>query len=96
MFNLVKWAYNLGVKHERQRIADYLIVQSQYQQRRIDAFNNRLYTESPTPDYAAALEHNVAVRQHVREIVDGIFEPLPYQQNETQSIMFPKEGKDGN
>lgn len=98
MLRLVKWAYKLGVKNERHRIAQYL---SSAQARRYD--NMRAFEEElgmrPVDSKADAAKRNIekrerqaAVDREVINIINGIFHgEEKYERG--ASFMFPEEEK---
>lgn len=96
MLKLVKWAYDLGVRHERARIANFLELESQRSssnRNSIDQKMNEIATSKK--DYAnkkrKKLEISFAVEQRVEQIIQAIF----YEQSDWTSrgsVIFP-EGK---
>lgn len=95
MLRLVKWAYDLGVRNERHRIASYL---QSAQAKRFDmlrAFDDDMRL-NPIDSKADAAKRNIqkreqqkAVDEDVISIIDGIFHgEEKYERG--ASIMFPE------
>lgn len=91
MLRTLKWAYDLGVKQERERIAAYL-------RRRADG--SRIAAESYDAAFINAkgkarkdkLARASAVELQIGLIINDILAP-DWEQQMTSSIMFPDEGK---
>lgn len=97
MLRALKWAYDLGVKHERHRIAQYLSSAQAQRYDRMSAFDRELQ-EEPIISKADAKKRKIEKRfrqkQVDREVVDiisGIFYKETIDRGE--SFMFP-EGED--
>lgn len=88
---VLKWAYNLGVEHERKRIAAVL----QNEADMVGQRHNELYRElnkHPDEPSREEISANLAVTEKVRLLINNLF----YAQDQYipgASIMFPKEEK---
>lgn len=96
MLKLVKWAYSLGVRNERHRIAQYL---SSAQAKRFERMNDRFGYDSPIESKKDATEKakrqselKKAVDQQVIDIIDGLFHGEDKYERGA-SVMFPDEGE---
>lgn len=96
MLRLVKWAYDLGIRHERVRIAAHL--QAHAQGARVqhsvmdDMFREEMSRPKPNKKRLERLEFDRAVARQVDELIQDIFHPKGEWQP-VASIMFP-EGED--
>lgn len=93
MLKLVKWAYKLGVRNERQRIATYL---SSVQAEAMDRFNDPFGYQSPIESkkdakekYQRKIDLKKAVDQRIIDIISELFiGEERYQRG--ASVMFPE------
>lgn len=94
MLKLLKWAYDLGVKQERTRIARELENEMASRTVYLDTGFDMLRNEKMSKPRKARLEHTVAVSEAMRSIISKIFEPKHEDRANNISIMFPeKESK---
>ncbi len=97
MLRLVKWAYDLGVRQERHRIASEL----QLQQQRSQNFNRVALGILHDPESGMEtskkrkqrLELQIAVNDRIQEIINDMFRSEGEMYIPGSSIMFPEENK---
>jgi hypothetical protein len=86
-----KWIYELGVKHERRRIASYL-TKVKYDRR--ESFEHKYYPGGSEKDISEARKRErdmqMAVNYEVDAIINAILLPEAPIYQPTNSIMFPK------
>lgn len=92
MLRTLRWAYSLGVRNERHRIATYL---QSAQGERLDRINDRFYEDPITSKKDAAekikrqRQLKKAVDRQVIDIISNLFQgEEKYQRG--ASIMFPE------
>mgnify|MGYP006327374925 CR=1 FL=1 len=98
MLKLVKWAYSLGVRNERHRIAAFLQSAQANRYDRMSAFENEL-REEPVRSNADAKKRDIQKRAHqkdvdraVLDIIEALFR-ADQKYERGASVMFP-EGED--
>ena len=93
MFKALKWAYDMGVRQERVRIAAQLQLRVSSLQNATD-FNYdilRNITDKPVQKTAKEkIKFNIAVHNQVKSIINEIFTPKGEWIND-ESIMFPND-----
>jgi len=94
MLKLVKWAYDLGIRHERVRIAAHLQVHSTNAGNSIsamdDMFREEMSKSKPNKNRLQRLEFDKAVNHRVREMITDMFHDNG-QYVYGNSIMFPDD-----
>lgn len=98
MLRTLKWTYELGVKHERQRIARALEAQANMLRHEIEVTGVMIQNyKDPNVKNARKrrLEFKQAVTARVKDIVDEIFTPQ-HEYSSYFSLMFPDEEKRSN
>lgn len=91
--SVLKWVYELGVKHERHRIASYLKLQERMAFRaQADAYDE-LKAQHMPPKSKQAKEWELAVNGAVEDIIRGLFTESHGEYVPGESIMFPKGEK---
>lgn len=98
MLRLAKWAYDLGVRQERVRIASHLQVHAQGARVSNNAMDNMFREEAtkkrPNKGKLSQIEFDRAVQSRVEIIIEDIFNPkgdwVP-----GASIMFPDDDHKG-
>lgn len=93
MFKILKWAYDMGVRQERVRIAAQLQLRVSSLQNATD-FNYdilRNITDNTVKKTAKEkIKFNIAVHNKVKSIINEIFTPKGEWIND-ESIMFPND-----
>lgn len=98
MLRLVKWAYSLGVRNERHRIAAYLQSAQANRYDRMSAFEDEL-RHHPVESKKDAEKRNIEKRAHQKDIdraVVDIIEAIFHGEQKYErgaSVMFPDEGE---
>lgn len=90
MLKTLKWAYDLGVKHERVRIAREL--EAEHGRRIVQSMQYDIVYKDKT-ESAAKRKDRILYRQSVTEEIRAIVENILEPHNElsrTVSIMFPE------
>lgn len=98
VLGLVRWAYKLGVRNERHRIAAYLQAAQTKRHDAMSMFDSELRNE-PIRDNKDAKKRDIEKRLHQKDvdrdvvnIIDGLFHAdKKYERG--ASIMFPDEGE---
>jgi len=93
MFKVLKWAYDMGVRQERVRIAAQLQmrVSALHYQRKMDLDVLRDSTErTPRKPTKERLKFQIAVSDQVKSIINEMFTPKGEWIND-ESIMFPND-----
>lgn len=98
MLKMLKWAYDLGIRHERVRISAHLQVHSTGARNRLDVVDDMFRAEmskpKPNQKRLERFEFEKAVNHRVEEIIQDMF-----QSNDTwiagASIMFPEDEHKG-
>lgn len=98
MFNLIKWAYNLGVKHERRRIADALVIEAQQQRDLASSlhWDSLRANAEKEKEHADRLQKQEAIKNGIADVIFRLFEPRDGSATSSHSILFPKEENNGN
>lgn len=96
MLRVIKWAYNLGVRNERHRIAGYLSNAKGQRYDRLSLFEEELRV-SPVQSEKDAINRNIELRQkqavvdnEVIDIISGLFHSEEKYERGA-SFMFPNE-----
>lgn len=98
MLRLAKWAYDLGIRHERVRIAAHL--QAQVQGARLSnetiggMFDEELTKKRPNKNRVQRLEFERAVNHRIQEVIDEMFNPRG-EWTPPASTMFPDDKHKG-
>ena len=92
MLKTLKWVYKLGVKHERRRVASYLV---NAQANHYDPFNvgssrSLLFEKDMNDEQKEKIKFRDAVDAEVVSIINGLFEPNERYQRGNKSIIFPE------
>lgn len=99
MLRALKWAYDLGIRHERVRIASHLQVRTSHLQdsrdTAMDMLSRNADMKRPSKTTAQRLEFKIAVEDRVREIVNELFEDHNGQWVAGASVMFPDDEHKG-
>lgn len=88
MFNLVKWAFNLGQQTERHRVANLIEAQRSYI--RYNPVADSLFGKKELDEKD---RHNIELEQAVNHRVDGIIESITRTtaaDEKRYSLLFPK------
>lgn len=86
--NVIKWAYNLGVKHERQRIAAAMRHEAVCLDRREQAHFD--YARERNGDVEERMKIDLAVLHKLKRFIDHMFEENG-QYVPGESVMFPNK-----
>lgn len=90
MIKLAKWTYDLGVKHERTRIARELEAAMARQQNENSVIHDMMRDQKLSNRSREKLELKIAVSLRVSEIVNEIFQPH-YEDRNMHSTMWPSD-----
>lgn len=98
MLKLVKWAYDLGVRHERVRIASHLQLHSTGARNNLNAmddmFREEMSRSKPNKNRLQRLEFDKAVNHRIEEIIQDMYQSTG-DWKPGASIMFPDDGHQG-
>lgn len=90
MFKVLKWAYSLGVKHERERVAALIQAEAvRVGRRESDIFNTFRNDEVPKAK-EEELRVQGKVYQAATRLINNLFEPTEYEVSRA-SLMFPDD-----
>lgn len=101
MRKMLKWAYDLGIRHERVRIASHLQLESTRAHNSMDRDMEfmRVMNESPKIKVSKSakekLDFNIAVNHRVQQIIQNMFESSPDKWIPGASVMFPDDEHKG-
>lgn len=100
MVGVLKWVYELGVKHERRRVAAYLRNTQAFKWQEVDRMERQMasiFDSSKTTKLSEAekqqLMQRIAVERAVEEIIASIFRSQD-QYVPGPSVMFPEGEKE--
>lgn len=97
MLKALKWAYDLGVRQERVRIASHLQMESQQARASNDTMIGMLRGEdqpAPNQKRKERLEIAVKVNDRIQNIIDNLFYPKG-EWTPPASLMFPDDKHKG-
>ena len=98
MIKALKWAYDLGVRQERVRIASELqIIQRQIEVEFDNNYNHLRYHNAKNDndeEHKNTIQFKISVASRVREIIDKLFEPTQ-EYVYGSSPLFPDDNHKG-
>lgn len=98
MIRALKWAYDLGVRQERIRIASHLQLYAQGARHSRDAFDSmireELENDKPNKSRAEKLKFNREIQARISNIVEDLFSPKG-EWKPGASLMFPDDKHKG-
>lgn len=101
MIKAFKWAYDLGIRHERVRIAAHLQLEAQRATNSMDRDIDfmRVMAESPKIQVKKSvkekLDFNIAVNNRVQTIIQDMFKQSNDYWIPGASVMFPDDNHKG-
>jgi hypothetical protein len=98
MLRALKWAYDLGIRHERVRIASHLQVRASHlldsRDTALSMLSNNADLKRPNKNTAKKLEFKIAVEDQVRDLIHEMFTDNGHYVSGA-SIMFPDDEHKG-
>lgn len=95
MLKLAKWAYDLGIRHERVRLAAHLQLHSTGARNSVntinDMFSEEMSKSKPNKNRLQRMEFDRAVNHRIGEIIQDMFQDTGGYYVSGTSIMFPDD-----
>lgn len=88
VLGLAKWAYNLGVKQERNRVASELRTRAMSYHNEFDTYMAALNGKSHSKSDQKTMETRANIAKEVENVIQSLFHG---EVHETSSFLFPND-----